>query len=227
MSIIGYSERGIVNSLIYNIGENKKLLKEFIELIYLPTQIEIGNPTDYEILIEQSFSRFGSSDLIIIIHYENPKDKKVLFLEAKVKTFSGNWKLSKQYDKYGKSFKKNNGYSSNLFFQLNLKRLMIDNFKDIKAGVKDELKDLRKIGDNKIVSKAADKIEGFKKAYYIGIIPTSDYDISSFIDDNKQQNSNPNRFVSWESIHSFCKENNLVKVLDIFKYNEGQIYKVT
>ncbi len=33
-----------------------------------------------------------------------------------------------------------------------------------------------------------------------------------------------NYFLSWEAIHGYCRVNNLQKVLEVFKYNMGQIY---
>jgi hypothetical protein len=63
--------------------------------------------------------------------------------------------------------------------------------------------------------KILSKIEGFKDAYYIGIIPTSDNDISKFVANNKK-----NHFVGWNSIYSFCVKNKLTKVLDVFEYND-------
>jgi hypothetical protein len=101
MKILGYSERGIINSLIFSIGDDKELMDEFIKLINIP-EIEKLKDTakDYTILLEQSFSRFGDSDLVIIIHYEKPEDNKVLFIEGKVKTSSGNWNIQSQFDKY-------------------------------------------------------------------------------------------------------------------------------
>ena len=87
MEILGYSERGIINSLIFNIGGKKELMNRFIELIALPAPFELGQPTDYTILLEQSFSDFGDADLVIIIHYEKPKLNKVLFVEGMFSSF--------------------------------------------------------------------------------------------------------------------------------------------
>jgi len=227
MNILGYSERGVINSLIYNIGEDKKLLKEFIELIHFPKSIEIGNPLDYEILLEQSLSGFGCSDLIIIIKYKKPENNKVLFFEGKVNTENSTWNISDQYQKHINNGIYN-GYASNLFCQLYLKKLLIDNFSTINLGtinrVRDKFGVWRNIGENGVVFGAIEKISIFNEAYYIGIIPSNDADIKTFICNNFPQNGNPNHFVSWETIHSFCTRNNLRKVGKVFEFNKGQIY---
>jgi hypothetical protein len=61
MEIIGYSERGIINSIAYFLSENMQYVYEFIEVmgISIP-KLDYS----YTLLIEQSFSDFGDSDLI-------------------------------------------------------------------------------------------------------------------------------------------------------------------
>jgi hypothetical protein len=226
--IIGYSERGIINSLIFTIGEDKELVKKFIELISLPNSIVIGTPKKYTILLEQSFSRFGDADLIIIVHYEKKEDKKVLFFEAKVKTYKKSWNLDAEFGKYiepkndEKKIKPKN-YWSNLFSQLYLKKSLIDNWIVIneKVGVKLlESEKHRKIGENIIVWKAFKKLKECKAAYYIGLIPTLEEDLNKF----NGKTDFDLHFLSWETVHKFCKDNKLKKVLKIFKYNKKQIY---
>lgn len=232
MKIYSYSERGMINSLMYNIGEDKELLKAFIKLISLPESIDIENADDFEIIIEQSLSQFGDADLIIIANYGN-NEKKVLFFEAKVKTSQGNWKIGNQFAKYNvDDIDKGcyNGYSSNLFYQLYLKKFLVDNYSSIEKHIKvsDILDKRRSIGENKIVNKAAEMIGKGTSYYYIGIIPTMDDDIKVFLNDNKDSLKNKCGkelyFLSWKSIEDFCKKKKLQKVLDMFKYNEGQIY---
>ncbi|PCH78090.1 MAG: hypothetical protein COB98_01645 [Flavobacteriaceae bacterium] len=232
MRILGYSERGIINSLIFSIGEDMELMNQFIGLIDLPKTFQLGTPKDYTVLLEQSFSRFGDADLIIIIHYKKPEDKKVLFIEAKVKTLQGNWILQTQYDKYidQEQYEKKErykGYSSNLFFQLHLKKLLID-YSTVYNGLKEEegieepkFGDIRKIGNNKIVLDAFELLKD-SEAFYIGLIPSKEKEIEEFT----KENETGLHFLAWEKVHEFCKDNEkLEKVLGIFGYNKGQIYE--
>lgn len=230
MKILGYSERGIINSLIFSIGEDKELMDEFIDKISLPKPFELGNPKRYTILLEQSFSDFGDADLVIIIHYkdeevEKAEDKKVLFIEGKVNTSLSSWNINKHYDNYNKG-EKFDGYSSNLFYQLYFKTLLIKNWNDI--NVNKENKEFkvdskfreRKIGNNPIVHKAFDLIECCQ-AYYIGLIPTRQVDFDEF----KGKLDFDMHFLLWETVEKFCEDNKLEKVLKIFEHNDEQIYK--
>lgn len=220
MKILGYSERGIINSLIFNIGENKKLLTEFIKLISLPNPIEIGEPENYEILLEQSFSEFGDSDIVIIANYKNPSDKKVLFFEGKVKTWSVNkWSIFNQYKKFNRPVYA--GYSSNLFFQLKSKELLTK--KMIGITESNKYGKNRKLGDNKIVLSATKMINLASQYYYIGIIPSTEEEIKHFFE-NDYKNELPIQLIDWKTIESFCKDFNLHKVLEVFDFNKGQIY---
>jgi hypothetical protein len=241
MKILGYSERGIINSLIFSIGEDKEfegnsLMRRFISEITLPEKLEIGSPINYTILLEQSFSRFGDADLVIIIHYKKTEDDKVLFIEGKVKTSQRkHWSLKGEFERYFEKDQyekkeKYNGYSSNLFFQLYLKKLMFDNctLPIFKSGVTEpKFGDNRKIGDNKVVLEALEKIKKCKEAYYIGIIPSTNDEIEDLISDNDYKIEKLKLyFLSWKTVHEFCKsEEKLKKVLDVFEYNKEQIYK--
>ena len=81
MAIYGYSERGIINSIIFSIGDNVQLMTTFISSMNIPTIFENKTPIGYDILLEQSFSRFGSADLVIVIKYnQNPLNNKLLFV---------------------------------------------------------------------------------------------------------------------------------------------------
>ena len=235
MKILGYSERGIINSLIFSIGENKELMDKFIAKINLPKPFELGNPKRYTILLEQSFSDFGDADLVIIIHYkdkevEKAEDKKVLFIEGKVNTSLSSWNINKHYDNYldGVKF---DGYSSNLFYQLYFKKQLIDNWSDINTNIENKefkteskFRD-RKIGNNPIVHKAFKMIE-CSQAYYIGLIPTRQDAFKDF----KGNLDFDMHYLLWETVEKFCDDNiekypSLEKVLEIFVYNDEQIYK--
>jgi hypothetical protein len=90
----------------------------------------------------------------------------------------------------------------------------------------------RKIGNNGVVWKAFKKLLECEKGYYIGLIPSTEAEIETF----KKNDETGYHYISWMQVEKFCNEYNnqeskeelihpnLKKVLDIFKYNEGQIY---
>lgn len=239
MAIYGYSERGIINSIVFSIGDNVQLMTDFISSMNIPTLFENKTPIGYDILLEQSFSRFGSADLVIIIKYDqDPKHNKVLFIEGKVKTSQKTyWNLESQYEEFEK---RNPKKSSNLFFQLHLKKLLFINAKEINTAlkVKKELiikeewyRTKRKIGENTIVEKAFDMIN-CSQAFYIGIIPSGVNDIDAFFEKNKKSDNYPIvkhiHLVSWHTVQDFCEletyKSYFANVKLNFEYNEGQIF---
>ena len=240
MSIIGYSERGIVNSIAYFLDANPQYRKCFIE--ELGISLEVDN-YDYLFLIEQSFSDFGDSDLIIILKNKNIENEKiVIFIECKVKTSQGNFNINDEFKKIDKALKEVNtskfkGISSNLFVQLYYKYLMIEtkgdtsNFAINEIFLKSKGKP-RILGNNEIVQRAFEEIKT-AKYYYVAIVPTDEIDNEAFRKKFDQLRLNiPSEDVylrNWGEIESFFKKIGASKVLDVFEYNnaknnKGQIY---
>jgi len=239
MAIYGYSERGIINSLIFAIGDNVQLMTDFINSINILKPFDIGVPESYDVLLEQSFSRFGSADLVIIIKYNNSlQTNKVLFIEGKVKTSQKTyWNLENQYKEFEKRDSTN---SSNLFFQLHLKKLLIENTQEIENTIHSKeqvvINELwyqtkRKIGKNTIVEKAFNMVK-VCEAYYIGLIPSSTKDITTFTNkiNNKDNDAIEHNihFLSWHTVKNFCDKQKHKRVFENvilnFEYNENQIF---
>ena len=70
--ILGYSERGIVNALLYEIQNSKNsnpLIKILLERATFPYRDKVDfNISTAEILIEQSFSDFGDADIVFLLN---------------------------------------------------------------------------------------------------------------------------------------------------------------
>ncbi len=116
----------------------------------------------------------------------------------------------------------------------------LDNFD--KGIIEPKFEDIRKIGENKVVLKAIQKIKKCKEAYYIGIVPSTKGENKDFknaandFSDFKDNDDLRLHFLSWKKVKKFCNKYNnpeskkdlihpkLKKVLKIFKYNKGQIY---
>jgi len=71
MEIIGYSERGVLSSLLYEIRysqHNSQLLNEFLSLVSFPYEKDVHfDVNDVKILIEQSFSDFGDTNSLFLL----------------------------------------------------------------------------------------------------------------------------------------------------------------
>lgn len=207
MEVIGYSERGVINSLIFELkytNSNVSLI-DFLDLITFPLMDNNLNnfrllkrseikefknyDNDNEILIEQSLSEFGDADLIFLIKHQC----LCIFMEAKVKTEKKAWKIDdcfKQFQNYcipinGKYPDK---LTSNLFFQLFSKEKFIDSYDD---DIKDNKfnignKQYRKIGNNNTVNKACGKIRKGKNthelrnSFYVMLVPEDSTNMIKF-----------------------------------------------
>ena len=245
MTISGYSERGIINSIAYFLDANPHYAYDFILLLGIPLEKDEYN---YTFLIEQSFSDFGDSDFIIIIENKQRKLKKIVFIESKIKTCQGDFKITIEFNKLTNALKngtKFSGISSNLFVQLYYKYLLIktegnsERDTNVNNIFKKNNNVRRSIGSHRIVNDVfykyikIDPNENFEnnkdKYYFVAITSTApaDMDDNQFkknIDDLKLMPSNNTFLVYWGNIKKYFETIKAVKVLDVFEYNEGQIY---
>jgi hypothetical protein len=72
MKILAYSERGLINSLFYEImysGNNSiALLKNLLgKIIFRDKQNKVIDFSDATIMLEQSFSDFGDCDVVLLL----------------------------------------------------------------------------------------------------------------------------------------------------------------
>lgn len=204
MEILGYSERGMVSSLFYEIAysdKSKELISDLIREIGLVGD-ESGIPliegiSDCQIIIEQSFSDFGDPDALLLItlnaNSQNKSERTAIFFEAKVKPFyRQSWSIHREWEELHKRIDKKQPASSNLFMQIYHKQRMVNAMKDkqhkkedIHKGVKfDEwsTKRERKIGKNGVVLKANEQLGDFiDQVYYIAIVPDSVENMETFL----------------------------------------------
>ncbi|MCX5829663.1 MAG: hypothetical protein NTV58_16965 [Deltaproteobacteria bacterium] len=198
MEIMGYSERGVINALFYEIaysGKSLQLSKELLTLADCPSLVEFGQSlTEVRVFIEQSLSDFGDADAILLL---DAGDKKgVVFLEAKVKSSQRNeWKLKLEFEKFISDCNKGDKKlsSSNLFTQLYHKHRFLNGLSDIeglKKGIdfpKCSTKGTRKIGNNPVVLFAVKEIKSYRNnAWYIALVPDTAIAVRDFYCDFSQ-----------------------------------------
>jgi len=246
--ILGYSERGIINSLFYEIGSkssSNKLLGELLSLAYFHAISPSFDIEDAIILIEHSFSDFGDADAVILI--ENAGHKQAIFIEAKVKTWEKTgWRICDEFRKFKNGTRDINVYSSNLFTQLYHKYRLVEAIKEMgidrvsNEGVVfpnwSSKKKPRKLGNNGVVIETTKKIKNYlNETFYIGIVPDQNNRIESFVTGKLTNFGNKDEldwhwstktwgWLSWEKIHKFCEKSNLELTCWNFNHNKGQIY---
>jgi hypothetical protein len=246
MEILGYSERGLINSLFYEVKCSKKkfdLINNMLALIAFPYQKEkiSFNITKAKILIEQSFSDFGDADAVLLI--ENNNRKQIIFIEAKVKNCQRTcWNISKEFNKFEKGINENKVSSSNLFVQLYhkvrlIKALQNGSLNNLTNGInfpKCSSKRIRKIGNNQVVIKSVNEcLNYFEESFFIALIPENMSELKYFYN-NTLRNYSPSGFhdwdtknwgyISWGQIEDFCRSNKFIGTLKNFEWNKGQIY---
>ena len=171
-------------------------------------------------------------------------------MEAKVAVHNKSWLIAKEYeyinDKSKKVKRESDAPVSNLFVQLyHKKRLVSSTLTELVNGVDDDIlprqkMKVRKIGNNRIVKDAAEKI--LKKVnskadiFYLAIVPQGENSFKDKLDspvwpDGKTWESwedfKEKFFIAdWRMVKQFCAENKkyFERTLDVFKYNSTQIY---
>jgi hypothetical protein len=240
MELLGYSERGVINALFYSIKyspDSLILIVKLLEKVIFPYTTKTFTPIiNATILIEQSFSDFGDADVLLLIDTE--KEKKAIFIEAKVKT---NWKIHKKYDKFVIGTQGEIPIS-NIFTQLYRKNRLINGLKKsgiegLKEGLRFSLsskKQLRKIGSNSVVLKSVQLLQNYlDDVSFLAIVPDTlrnlDHFFSEYIFTKKpfdlpEWDTCNFGYLTWAMIEDYCLKNDLESALDVFKHNEGGIY---
>lgn len=176
MELLGYSERGLINGLLYEIvycrsdEEAKKLIGELFELVNWPSRDPAADrPFKKDdasmcstILVEQSFSQFGTPDALF--HFQNGRRRMSVFWEAKR---GRKYDLEREWNAFVGAFHNEKGFkglTSNVFCQLYFKQhlaraLGSDSGEDLHIGLTLEAPlrrrgGGRKIGSNEVVRKA-------------------------------------------------------------------------
>lgn len=243
MKIIGYSERGIVSSLFYEIAYSKTpsdLLCRLLAMATFPfTEFTTIGIPEAEILIEQSFSDFGDLDTLLLISQETHKYS--IFIEAKVKpSQTPAWKIEEEWGKFQEGIQSTLS-SSNLFTQLYHKVRLVETLRSggiakLQKGIpfpRCSSKLIRKIGKNEVVLRAVKKLQGYLDAsYYVALVPDSPEAVGRFFQD-KLICSMPHDFIGWDvqsygyltwaDVEKFCIDYRLENSLEVFSHNKGQI----
>lgn len=247
MRVTGYSERGVINSLFYEIAYSScptELLQKFLDLAWFPTSISIGDGlAEAQIFVEQSLSDFGDADTILLLDFT--KARTSVFLEAKVKSSqAAKWTLQGEFEdfKQGLNTKKLLN-SSNLFTQLYHKKRFVDGLKS-KRGV-EELKNglafpccstkvVRKIGRNPVVRSMVDKIKPYcEEVWYLALVPDTKSNMMDFFQ-RLVSYQMPTELLgwdtfrwgglSWETVSDFCIASGMENTCEVLNFNNGQIF---
>lgn len=207
MEIIGYSERGAMNALFYEMAlkYDEDEMRKFLQLANFN---DSENYTNFKLYLEFSLSTFGSPDLVITANKD--EERVVFFVEAKVSECHGY-----RVDTIIKGKDKD---TSNLIYQLKQKQAFFDSrqiFPD-KAERFDKIihtkMGYRKIGNHPIVRSLVDEIKGCSIAEYIAIVPKMN-NVEKLID---EVGIDKLKIVFWENIYEKFNNYEILKATIIF-----------
>jgi hypothetical protein len=240
MDVIGYSERGAVNSLFYEIAYSSDasfLLSELMLRTTFPYTQRRPPVGDAKVLIEQSFSDFGAADAVIL-YADRPCS---VFVEAKVKTWSvGDWSIDRKFSDFASELQ-SKGSSSNLFRQLYYKFRLVEALRRGETTLEEGVsfpgwssKQLRKIGGNRVVRQAVKCLRrSMSEVFYLALVPDRADRVASFfhsllirgpVDGVDDWDMSMCGYLTWDQVEEFCAENSLKHTLAVLAFNKGQVY---
>lgn len=242
MDILEYSERGILSSLLYEIKnsrDEKDLLEELFSMILFHSSDPDFDIYDVKILLGQSFSDFGDSDVVIL--YDNQGKKSSMFIEASIDSNHVSWRSSKEFKKFESGLERSNVDSSNLFVRLYHKAKMMHK---VESGICESSEEengrsklspriRRRIGKNEVVRRGVDMLGNHcDEILFIALVPDELDTLEDFYRSIMKEYSLSDipfgetglwGFISWEQVENFCRDNDLEGVVGNFKFNRGII----
>lgn len=246
MKILGYSERGFINALLYEIAyrepeQSTDLIKKLFTLVKWPMDVP---PTDQfdnceTVLVEQSFADFGDADALFLF-----SSNTAVFFEGKV---GRDYTLKQAWNKFIGAFlsqARQKGLTSNLFCQLYFKQRLVSALEPTSTQDMDEGLSFdppfnlvgrnRKIGDNGVVQTAVTMVQRhLRDVRYLLMVPEpwTDEVKAWWCREVAQASSSPTGWdlshwgiISIPDIVRFCRENGLTRTLDVATHNAGQLY---
>lgn len=241
MDIKGYSERGMIGAIGYEIAHSANgvsLLADLLGECIFP----FSPPPDFSIpsaklRVEQSFSDFGDLDLLVLVEGSAPQS---FLLEAKVKTSQRNsWKLSKEWDQFAAWATGKKAPPSNLFVQLYRKMRLIRRVSRLEEDMGlDEFGRKWSLGKNPVVLRAARELSQYcQDAWLLALVPEEPGAAKTFFEETFRRSRDLGLrdwsidhvgYVTWTGLETMCKRapTEWQQTLSNFRYNEGQILPV-
>lgn len=199
VELMGYSERGMMNALCYDILWSRSLRQVETFLGWFdfghldePKRPRFSDITDARLIVEQSFSDFGDLDLLILLDHK-PRHgpgtfpaRQAVLIEAKVSTDTDSWQtLGDRFDEFLRLIDGGEGSTSNLFVQLHRKVRLVESLRDESGAIlPDRLTPRGSLGNNQVVGRAkqtlADYVRNGGQAWFAAIVPDDPDEAAGF-----------------------------------------------
>ncbi len=247
VSLVGYSERGMVNALCDDVlhGDPGTLLgnlKAFLGLCCFPhaqTKPDFSTIKEAKLIVEQSFSDFGDPDLLVLLKYQDER-KQAILMGAKVSTDTLNWtRIEDHWDDFGGYLAGDRGKTSSLFVQLYRKVQLMRKV----AGqnlLPDAVSTRWSLGNNRVVRSAAALLaEYVQESLYVAIVPDHIPEVETHFRDHLPEFDHVANnlapldvsrwgFVTWPQIYAMAEAKPTLwpQLLNNFSWNEHQIFPI-
>ncbi len=199
VKLVGYSERGMVNALCYDLlsSQDPKQVETFLGWIAFPLLSQRDRPcfTDIknaQLIVEQSFSDFGDLDLLVLLEHNPPfcdgraPARQAVLIEAKVSTDTNSWQtVNDRFGEFVRMIDGGEGTTSNLFVQLHRKMRLVEYLRSGRRDFEPDLFTPRgSLGTNHVVDRARQALESYimygGQEWYAAIVPDHPDDVASF-----------------------------------------------
>jgi hypothetical protein len=240
METLGYSERGVLNTLFfeaqYSAAPERRLemlmgLFRFSKANHCP-----GKITDALVLIEQSYSDFGDADATLLL---DGVRRECVFIEAKVKTCGrADWRIEDEWSNFLRLVQSGNS-DSNLFIQLYRKQRLANHLRAVRANPNHvsapcAIAQRWSLGTNEVVLRAAGLLDSYvDRPFFVGIVPDDPARIQAFVSSAKPNltgqlpdfDMSEWGFFSWHDLYAMCATgSDWPNTLSCLEFNSGQIF---
>jgi hypothetical protein len=235
----GYSERGMINAICYEIRYSHngfKLLRDLLRLCTFPSaKPDFTQFHSATMIIEQSFAGFGDLDLLCLLEGHCTQ---AICIEAKVKTFDVKHRsIRGEWNRF-KSTRRTKSYRSNLFAQLYGKMRLLKQVSNMDEEMAaDALAEKWSLGKNQVVRNAAHALSQYcSEGWMIALVPESKANAHAFFE--TELSAPPPGlpdwqythfgYLTWQELFAHCSTHadEWPETLANFKYNEGQIFGI-
>jgi hypothetical protein len=229
VELLGYSERGMMNALCFDMlkSQDVNLVQEFLSWFDFPFRCPAEKPCFKDIqsaklIVEQSFSDFGDLDLLILLEHTRskgqegrPPTRQAVLIEAKVSTDTNSWQtIEDRFNQFLSFIDGGEVSTSNLFVQLHRKVRLVESLKSGEQAYSPDLCTPRgSLGNNHVVRKAEEVLKAYIEdgtAWYGAIVPDDAGAVATFARDtlsNDQCNGTLRQwdtsrwgFLSWQTV---------------------------
>ena len=219
LELRGYSERGMVNTLLHEIRYGTHPIEQLRGVLGLCEFPDPHQRPDFtlfraaKVRVEQSFSDFGDLDVLVLL--DGPSRQSV-FIEAKVKTFqTRQWRIAAEWTAFTEMLRKRELPGSNLFVQLYRKMQLVRKAPSPDAVIPpDGVAQRWSLGENGVVQRAAAELAPYcGEPWFVALVPDTRENVETCYSqaDSYRHQGLPSwgterwGYMLWRDLETYCR----------------------